>query len=257
MPRFAAFRDDSALDTGLSAQSAFIPTSANPPRNARILIVSDMRLFSEALGLRLGQHQGMYVVGVVECDAALAVAADLEPDIALLDVGELEGLAIAQGLAAQHPDLRIVAIGAPASASPALAAACPSIVGVIPREGSIEDVVELLERLTAAPAIHPVEERRPIGKESLSSGADAKDALTAREREILELIERGLSNKEIARRLRIELGTVKNHVHNVLQKLQVRGRGEAAHSMRKRSAAHDGEALSMPTNRAPFVLAAK
>ena len=57
MPRFAAFRDDSALDPGLSAQSAFVPTSANPPRNARILIVSDMRLFSEALGLRLGQHR--------------------------------------------------------------------------------------------------------------------------------------------------------------------------------------------------------
>ena len=257
MPRFAAFRDNSALDSGLSAQSALVSTSANPPRDARILIVSDMRLFSEALGLRLGQHQGMSVVGVVECDAALAVAADLEPDIALLDVGGLEGLAIAQGLATQHPDLRIVAIGAPASAGAALAAACPTIVAVIPREGSIEDVVELLEQLTAASAIDPAEERRPINKEARAFAADAKDALTAREQEILQLIERGLSNKEIARRLRIELGTVKNHVHNVLQKLQVRGRGEAAHSMRKRSAAQDGEALSMPTNSAPFVLAAK
>ncbi|HEY8125996.1 MAG TPA: response regulator transcription factor [Methylocystis sp.] len=256
MPRFAAFRDDSALDTGLSAQGAFIPTSANPPRNARILIVSDMRLFSEALGLRLGQHQGMSVVAVVECDAALAAAADSEPDIALLDVGELEGLAIAQGLAAQHSDLRIIAIGAPASAGAALAAACPKIVGVIPREGSIDDVVELLERLTVASAIHSVGERRPVGK-AQATGSDEKDALTAREREILGLIERGLSNKEIARQLRIEVGTVKNHVHNVLQKLQVRGRGEAAHSMRKRSSACEGEALSMPTNRAPLVLAAK
>ncbi|CCJ07374.1 response regulator transcription factor [Methylocystis sp. SC2] len=234
-----------------------MPASANPPRNARILIVSDMRLFSEALGLRLGQHQGMSVVAVVECDAALSVAADLEPDIALLDVGELEGLAIAQGLAAQHPDLQIVAIGAPASAGAALAAACPTIVGVIPREGSIDDVVDLLERLTAASAVHAAEERRPIGKEARASAADAKDALTAREQEILQLIERGLSNKEIARRLRIELGTVKNHVHNVLQKLQVRGRGEAAHSMRKRSAADHGEALDSPIDRGPLALAAK
>ncbi|MGB5086451.1 MAG: DNA-binding response regulator, partial [Methylocystis silviterrae] len=88
----------------------------------------------------------MSVVSVVACGAALAAAAQSELDIVLLDVGELEALAIAQALGAQHQDLQIVAIGAPASAGAALAAACPSIVGVIPREGSIEDVVELLER---------------------------------------------------------------------------------------------------------------
>lgn len=235
MPRFAAFRNDSAMEMDASAQNAFVPASANSPRDARILIVSDMRLFSEALGLRLSAHKGMSIVAVVEREAAQAAAAEFTPDIALLDLGELESLAIAQALAAQHVDLRIVAIGAPASAGAALAAACPRIAGVIPREGSIDDVVELLERLTAASAMHSVAQRRPIARAANASGIDAKDALTAREREILELIERGLSNKEIARRLRIELGTVKNHVHNVLQKLQVRGRGEAAHSMRLRS----------------------
>ena len=254
MPRFAAFRNDSAQEIDSSTQNAFVSASSNLSQDARILIVSDTRLFSEALGLRLGQHAGMSVVSVVACGAALAAAAQSELDIVLLDVGELEALAIAQALGAQHQDLQIVAIGAPASAGAALAAACPSIVGVIPREGSIEDVVELLERLTAAPAFRSVEERRAIGK---APHANAKDALTAREREILELIERGLSNKEIARRLRIELGTVKNHVHNVLQKLQVRGRGEAAHSMRKRSSASHGGALHSPIDREPLVLATK
>jgi DNA-binding NarL/FixJ family response regulator len=257
MPRFAAFRNDSAQEIDSSTQNAFVSASSNLSQDTRILIVSDTRLFSEALGLRLGQHAGMSVVSVVACGAALAAAAQSELDIVLLDVGELEALAIAQALGAQHRDLQIVAIGAPASAGAALAAACPSIVGVIPREGSIEDVVELLERLTAAPAIPSVEERPAIGKESHSSGADAKNALTTREHEILELIERGLSNKEIARRLRIELGTVKNHVHNVLQKLQVRGRGEAAHSMRKRSSADHGGALHSPIDRGPLALATK
>ena len=254
MPRFAAFRNDSAQEIDSSAQSAFVSASANLSPDARILIVSDTRLFSEALGLRLSQHAGMSVVSVVACGAALAAAAQSELDIVLLDVGELEALAIAQALGAQHRDLQIVAIGAPASTGAALAAACPSIVGVIPREGSIEDVVELLERLTPASTIHPVEERRPSGKEP---HLNAKDALTTREREILELIERGLSNKEIARRLRIELGTVKNHVHNVLQKLQVRGRGEAAHSMRKRSSANHGGALHSAIDRGPLALATK
>jgi len=56
--------------------------------------------------------------------------------------------------------------------------------------------------------------------------------LTAREREIAPLIDRGLSNKEIAAQLRIEVATVKNHVHNLLEKLQVASRGEAAARLR-------------------------
>src|SRR5256886_10308318 len=56
--------------------------------------------------------------------------------------------------------------------------------------------------------------------------------LTSREREIMGLIDEGLSNKEIAKRLRIEVATVKNHVHNILEKLQVHRRGEAAARVR-------------------------
>jgi DNA-binding NarL/FixJ family response regulator len=58
--------------------------------------------------------------------------------------------------------------------------------------------------------------------------------LTARELEIVELIDEGLSNKEIASRLCIEVPTVKNHVHNILEKLDVRGRAEAAARVRPR-----------------------
>jgi two-component system, NarL family, nitrate/nitrite response regulator NarL len=65
--------------------------------------------------------------------------------------------------------------------------------------------------------------------------------LTPRECEILEMIELGLSNKEIARKLRIEVGTVKNHVHNILDKMNVRRRNQAAHRVRVRGWAQDGE----------------
>ena len=62
----------------------------------------------------------------------------------------------------------------------------------------------------------------------------AADPLTAREREIAALIERGLSNKEIAQRLNIEVATVKNHVHSILGKLNVGSRGAVAASRRDR-----------------------
>jgi DNA-binding NarL/FixJ family response regulator len=59
-------------------------------------------------------------------------------------------------------------------------------------------------------------------------------ALTVREREIARLVEDGLSNKQIAGRLGIEVATVKNHVHNLLEKLQVHRRGEAVARLRRR-----------------------
>jgi DNA-binding NarL/FixJ family response regulator len=65
----------------------------------------------------------------------------------------------------------------------------------------------------------------------------SESPLTGREGEILALIERGLSNKEIAQRLRIEVATVKNHVHKILEKLHVTSRTQAAASRRERSPA--------------------
>ncbi len=67
-----------------------------------------------------------------------------------------------------------------------------------------------------------------------SSCADREDLLTRREREILQLIGEGFSNKDIARALYIEIATVKNHVHNILEKLEVDCRGQAAAWLWKR-----------------------
>jgi two-component system nitrate/nitrite response regulator NarL len=66
-------------------------------------------------------------------------------------------------------------------------------------------------------------------------GAQASDAtpLTARERELAGLLDEGLSNKEIAQRLSISIATVKNHVHRILEKLQVQRRGQAASRLRQ------------------------
>lgn len=66
--------------------------------------------------------------------------------------------------------------------------------------------------------------------------------MTSREQDIIALIDKGLSNKEIARQLKISLPTVKNHVHNILEKLQVRRRGAAAALLRE-------TALARPTTR--------
>jgi len=73
------------------------------------------------------------------------------------------------------------------------------------------------------------------GLPAAQRGGEPTASLTAREREILELVDEGLSNKQIAKRLSIEMPTVKNHVHNILEKLDVRSRHEAAALLRERA----------------------
>jgi DNA-binding NarL/FixJ family response regulator len=153
------------------------------------------------------------------------------PDIALLDIAMPDGTLTVRALADSAPGVRVVALGVPENDGPVLACAEAGVAGFVPRDGSLEDLVETLKRVVrgevlcspriigslfrrvAELAAHPLP---PVGR------------LTQRELEILGLIDQKLSNKEIARRLTIELSTVKNHVHSILKKLQVRRRADAA-----------------------------
>jgi two-component system nitrate/nitrite response regulator NarL len=215
----------------------------------RILIVSDVRLYREALALRLSQARQLVIVGAVERGDAVREAERLEPDMILLDAAEWQGLDLATALLAQRPDLNIVAMAVPEIAGHAIAGS--GFAGFVPRNGSISDVISLLERLAACGRHAPIALTAPL-LNTLQVGAQAdnaqvKDAqvddaprpaaadLTPRESEILEMIGLSLSNKEIARSLRIEVGTVKNHVHNILEKLNVRRRNQAARHLRMRS----------------------
>jgi two-component system nitrate/nitrite response regulator NarL len=210
----------------------------------RILIVSDVRLYREALALRLSQARQLVIVGAVERGDAVREAERLEPDMILLDAAEWQGLDLATALLAQRPDLNIVAMAVPEIAGHAIAGS--GFAGFVPRNGSISDVISLLERLAACGRHAPIALTAPLLNtlqvDAQVVNAQVDDAprpaaadLTPREGEILEMIELGLSNKEIARSLRIEVGTVKNHVHNILEKLNVRRRNQAARQLRMRS----------------------
>src|SRR5439155_827652 len=105
------------------------------------------------------------------------------------------------------------------------------------REASIDDLVTVIESVARGEAICSPRVAagllRRVAALAAGHGGDLPRAqLTNREREIVRLIDNGLSNKEIARALGIEVATVKNHVHNILEKLQVHRRGEAAARVR-------------------------
>jgi DNA-binding NarL/FixJ family response regulator len=109
--------------------------------------------------------------------------------------------------------------------------------GYVSREASVEDLVSTIVRV--AEGEFPCTPRiAALLAQRVSSLAASRDenalatSLTAREREVLRLVDEGLSNKEIARQLGIGVSTVKNHVHNILDKTQASGRGQAAARVR-------------------------
>src|SRR5439155_3862772 len=143
-------------------------------------------------------------------------------------------------IADAQTDARIVAFAVVETDAEILACAEAGVSAWVPREGSIDDLVATIEsverdELHCPPKLASTLFRRLASLTRRLPQRSPADGLTAREREILALIDRGLSNKEIAVRLSVEVTTVKNHVHNILDKLQVSRRNEAAAFVRQSS----------------------
>lgn len=202
-----------------------------------VLVVSDIRLYREGLVDLLRREPGFAVVGAVRTfmEAVERIAADA-PGVVLLDVSMPESLVFVRQVARLAPGVRLVALGVPDTESDVIACAEAGIVGYVPRDGSLEDLraaIQCVERgeLLCSPRVAATLLRRLA---TLASGrprttpVPPASALTRREIQILHLIEDGLTNKEIAVRLGIEVATVKNHVHNLLEKLRVHRRADAA-----------------------------
>lgn len=181
-------------------------------------------------------------------DETIARSRESTPDVIVLDMTSPASLDVTRELLRMLPGVKIVALTVPELEHAIIACAEAGVAGYVPREGSLDDLVAAIERAvrgevalstTAAAGLF----RRVAtlaaaldmtGAVGMGGGQPAE--LTPREREIVALIQRGLSNKQIAAQLHIELATVKNHVHNVLEKLHVRRRGEAAARVQRPSA---------------------
>jgi two-component system, NarL family, nitrate/nitrite response regulator NarL len=204
----------------------------------RLFILSDVRLLCEGLVLALAQHPSVTVVGASDLSMSPAQIAELRPDVLLLDIAMHESLNISVALRQVLPNLKIVAIAVAEVEQEVIACAEAGVSGFVSRKGSAQDVVAAVHcavrgelvcsRRTAALLFS-----RVAALASMRSPPPDNGALTRREHEIVSLLNEGLSNKEIARQLRIQSATVKNHIHSILGKLQVRRRGEVAAQLRR------------------------
>jgi DNA-binding NarL/FixJ family response regulator len=203
----------------------------------RVLVVSDIRLFQDSVAALLERECSVAIVGTARPPYAPAIAAELAPDIVLLDMTVPGNLDCAKRLAEQPPPAKVVAFGVGEVDAEIVALAAAGVAGYLRRDASIEDVAAVLASAMrdeflcsprdAAALCHQV----ALLSRNGHAGPDGT-ALSRRELQIARLIDRGLSNKEIARQLGIQATTVKNHVHNILDKLKVHRRGEAAACLR-------------------------
>ena len=214
-----------------------VPTGARSNSAVRALLVSDVRLYREALSHWLERQHAVRIVGAAGSrDAALTQALQQRPDIVLIDMRMPDGVDVAHALADVQADLKLVGFALAETEDTVLAYAGAGFAGYVPPDTPLEGLLEVLEGIARGQVrysrrITTTLLQRLAGVPSHASADHAR--LTPREIEILRLIDEGLSNREIARRLSIEPATVKNHVHNLLEKLQVNRRGEAAAMLRR------------------------
>jgi DNA-binding NarL/FixJ family response regulator len=207
----------------------------------RVLVLGDVRLYREGLALIIAGAEGLQVVGSAPVHGDLVrVFADTRPDVLLLDAATVRDGAIWPPLRALSQGVEAVAYGVIDEEREAVECAEAGVSGYVPSEASREDLVMAIlavgrgefhcparvTRLLVNRVSSLVSERRGLG---------LMRALTPREKQVIALVDRGLTNKEIATQLGVELSTVKNHVHNMLEKLGAARRGEAAARVRHAS----------------------
>lgn len=219
------------------------PGDPGSRESVRLVIGAEVRIYREGIARSLAQRPDLSVVATAaSVEETRASIERHRPDVALLDVGMPGGCALVRELAVRAAGPPVVAFAGAERGAVVLEWVEAGAVGYVESDGSVDDLVAalrgaargqpccsprvaslLFRQLAGTPrAPHP-----PAGR-----AASPASPLTARESEIGALLDEGLSNKRIAARLKIEIATVKNHVHSILEKLGARNRTEAAARLR-------------------------
>jgi two-component system nitrate/nitrite response regulator NarL len=200
-----------------------------------VLIVSEVRFLLESLAETLGRASGIHICGQSATLAqAISAARTLQPAIVLLDVAFPSGTGAAAQLSAAIPESSVVALALVETEENVLAWAEAGVAGYVPNTASVVDLMLLIKQISRGEQTCSSRIAGSLLRRVASSGGRTgsgapvltKALLTRREAQILGLVGEGLSNKEIARRLSISLGTTKSHVHNLLGKLSVQRRAD-------------------------------
>jgi two-component system, NarL family, nitrate/nitrite response regulator NarL len=211
---------------------------ASSPERARVFILSAIRLYRASLAQALASDEAIEVVGTGPVDGgSLRSIAAAGRVVVLTEGSVVRESPILRAVAADVPDARMVAIGLSDPDHDVIHYAEAGVAGFVAADATLADLRKTIRSVSqgefpCSPKLAALLVKRmsalAAGLRSHNEGAP----YTRREAEVLALIDDGLSNKEIASSLCIEVSTVKNHVHHVLAKAGVPRRGLAAARLR-------------------------
>lgn len=207
----------------------------------RVLIVADVRFYRDGLADTIARHPRCSVVATASSRVdAVERVRETVPDIVLLDAAMHDGLLTASEIVASAPAAKVVAIALDETPHAVLEWAEVGASGYVPRDASLADLIAAIERTargelqcSAQVAAGMIRRVWALAKVASDRPNGSAIPLTPREREIMRLIDQGMSNKDIARHLGIGVATAKSHVHHILEKLNVRRRSQASARLRQ------------------------
>jgi two-component system nitrate/nitrite response regulator NarL len=203
----------------------------------RVFVADDHPLVRDGLLRAVSAQPMLEVVGSAgDGRSALEEIRRIRPDVALLDVKmpELDGIAVVRALARDEVPTRVVFLSAYVDSAVAYRALAEGAVGFLSKDASAGAVCEAIVAAHRGETVMSPEVQRGIAEEIRLRSAPERVALSTREREVLELIAKGMSAPDIGKRLHLSPATVKGHLHGLYEKLGVSERAAAvAEAMRR------------------------
>ena len=200
-------------------------------RKIRILLADDHKLIRSGLRLLVEQQPDLAVVGEAnDGREAFSLAKSLKPDVVVMDIGmpSLNGIEAALKITQANPDISVVMLSMHSDESYVLRALKSGAKGYLLKDSAESDLIKAVRAVADgksffSPAVSKVLLDDYVRKLKRSGAEDAYDLLTPREREILQLVAEGKSNKDVAGLLNLSIYTVETHRSNIMEKLNLRG----------------------------------
>ncbi|HEY2480977.1 MAG TPA: response regulator transcription factor [Caulobacteraceae bacterium] len=200
----------------------------------KLFIIGDVRLHRDGLAMQLAEIPDLEVIGAGPLSAALEAMRTAPADVVLLDSLQLAISGVVESLRQPPGRVRIVAVGVREVESEVLACAAAGVDGYVRMDAGVEDLSTIIGSLMRGEMVCSPKVAASLYQTIAAGSVESGGAgLTSRELEIVELVNQGLSNKEISRQLSIETCTAKNHIQNIMQKLGVHRRGQVGAKLRR------------------------